>query len=63
MPIYKFICPACSKVEEKIVKMGTEEIDCTCGEKAKKDFLGSLLFSSTGLPNGHNSIRGNSRRK
>lgn len=60
MPIYKFNCEKCDTSFEKIVKMGTQETLCECGEIAKKDFRGSLLFSSVGLPNGHNS---HSKRK
>lgn len=63
MPIYNFKCPACDESFEKIVKMGAEETECKCGETAKKDFKSSLFFSATGLPNGHNSIRGKIRSK
>lgn len=57
MPIYRFNCEKCDTSFEKIVKMGTTETTCECGETAEKDYAGSMLFSSTGLPNGHNSIR------
>lgn len=66
MPIYKFECSNedCGHTEEKIVKAGTKEIECsTCGSVSEKNFLGSMLFSSTGLPNGHISIQGRPSRK
>jgi putative FmdB family regulatory protein len=58
MPIYRFKCEKCETSFERIVKMGTQEATCDCGEPARKDYAGSMMFSSTGLPNGHNSIRG-----
>ena len=61
MPIYKFKCEKCEVSFEKIVKLDTQETSCECGETAKKDYRGSMLFASTGLPNGHNALR--ARRK
>ncbi|MEK1828834.1 zinc ribbon domain-containing protein [Priestia megaterium] len=63
MPIYRFNCTKCNESFETIVQMGTEETACKCGAVAKKDYAGSMMFSSTGLPNGHNSIRSKIRGK
>jgi putative FmdB family regulatory protein len=62
MPIYLFDCKTCNESFEMLVKVGTQEVSCTCGVMAKKNYAGSMMFSSTGLPNGHSSIRGTLRK-
>lgn len=61
MPIYLFNCE-CGESFEMLVKAGTQQVACDCGKEAKKNYAGSMMFSSTGLPNGHNSIRGPLRK-
>lgn len=64
MPLYNFECtePECKHQQpNKLVKMGTTHIECEkCGGKSEKSV--SYMFASTGLPNGHNSIRGKIRK-
>lgn len=56
MPIYEFKCSACHKVQEQIVPMGTQVVNCECGAEATKT-MNSFLFAAHGLPNGHNAVR------
>lgn len=56
MPIYEFKCTSCEKVQEQIVPMGTQTVECSCGAQAKKT-MNSFLFAAHGLPNGHNAVR------
>lgn len=66
MPFYLFECTDedCGHQEERLVKAGVSETECSiCGSLSEKNMIGSMLFSSTGLPNGHNSLRKHSHRK
>ena len=35
-PLYEFECSKCGTKSEKLVKMDTDHIECTCGSKAIK---------------------------
>lgn len=49
MPIYRFNCQ-CGKKFEEIVKVGTENFKCDCGENAKRVFsANNIRFSVNGF--------------
>lgn len=53
MPFFEYKCAKCGKIFEEYVKKYDDEVKCpACGEKAAKNYSGSV-FSSTGKkPNG-----------
>jgi putative FmdB family regulatory protein len=61
MPFYSFKCENCEIEDEKLVKMGTEETECSgCGGQMKK--LPSFRTVALGLPNGFHTIREKTRK-
>jgi putative FmdB family regulatory protein len=66
MPFYDYKCSdeKCGhQMPNQLKPFSAKVIKCEACEKETSTQQFSGMFAATGLPNGHNSIRGNIRRK
>lgn len=53
MPMYDYQCPACQKIEEHLVRVGTDLWECECGAEMTRIWTGhATSVIPDGIPGG-----------